>query len=168
MSRELYLLRHAKSSWADPGAGDRDRELNNRGRRDAPRMGRALATKLEPMVVHASPARRAQQTLGGVLDGWPGLAELSHRTEEALYTFSVVELVDWIRGQGDSEGNLFLVGHNPAMTELVNFASGEDLLPNLPTAGFAHLTLDIERWSAFDFGCGRLVETLFPKELADA
>ena len=42
MAKQLHLLRHAKSSWTNAALGDRERELNKRGRRDAPRMGRAL------------------------------------------------------------------------------------------------------------------------------
>ena len=53
--KRLYLLRHAKSSWDSPSLSDHDRELNDRGRRDAPRMGAALAGKLEPQRVHLSP-----------------------------------------------------------------------------------------------------------------
>ncbi len=38
----LDLVRHAKSSWAEPGLADIDRPLNKRGKRDAPEMGRRL------------------------------------------------------------------------------------------------------------------------------
>ena len=37
--RRLMLLRHAKSDWTVPGARDRDRPLNARGREAAPKMG---------------------------------------------------------------------------------------------------------------------------------
>lgn len=159
------LLRHAKSAWDDPTASDRERELNNRGRRNAPQMGRALSAKLEPRVIHASPARRAQLTLGGLQDGWPGLQALDHVTDEALYTFSAEDLVDWLRRADDAEASLFLVGHNPAFTDLVNWLCGERVLDNLPTAGFARLDLDIGSWADLAEGCGRLAERLFPKEL---
>ena len=33
---ELTLIRHAKSSWAEPGLADFERPLNARGERDAP------------------------------------------------------------------------------------------------------------------------------------
>ncbi|MEP5764020.1 MAG: histidine phosphatase family protein [Halieaceae bacterium] len=168
MSKQLLLLRHAKSSWSDESLGDRERGLNNRGRRNAPMMGRALAAVLEPQVVYVSPALRAQRTLGGLQDGWPGLQELEHITEEALYTFSAQELVDWIRSRENAPDSLFLIGHNPALTDLVNWVCGETVLPNLPTAGFAQLQLNIERWPDLAPGCGRLQQRLFPKELPDA
>ena len=97
MSKELILLRHAKSAWDDPSAADRERGLNNRGRRNAPAMGRALSQMLAPRAVYASPARRAQLTLGGLQDGWPGLKDQPHVTEEALYTFAMEDLVAWLK-----------------------------------------------------------------------
>jgi phosphohistidine phosphatase len=165
VSKELYLLRHAKSSWGDASVSDRERGLNNRGRRNAPRMGRALAGLMEPQLAYVSPARRAQLTLGGLQDGWPELQAYKHQTEEALYTFSADELVAFIRGQDDSSDSLFLIGHNPGMTDLVNWVCDVTVLANLATAGFAHLSLAISSWSELDRGCGRLHTRLAPKEL---
>ncbi len=165
MSKQLILLRHAKSAWDDPTASDRERVLNNRGRRNAPQMGRALSAMLEPRAIYASPARRAQMTLGGLQDGWPELQALEHITDEALYTFSSEDLVDWLRQRNDSEDSLFMIGHNPAFTDLVNWLCGEHVLDNLPTAGFARLELDIDAWSGLGAGCGSLVDRLFPREL---
>ena len=147
--------------------GDRERVLNQRGRRDAPRMGRALAATMDAQVIYASPAQRAQQTLDGLQDGWPELAALDHYSDEGLYTFSAAELVDWIRTQSDELSSLFMLGHNPGMTELVNWICGEMVCDNLPTAGYACLELDVGLWFAIDRGCGRLHSYLIPRELAD-
>ena len=168
MSKQLLLLRHAKSSWDNPGEADRDRGLNKRGKRNAPQMGRALSKLLEPGVIHVSPALRAQLTLGGLQDGWPALQDLQHVTDEALYTFALADLLDWIRARDDHLERLFLVGHNPALTDLVNWTAGEFVLPNLPTAGFVELRLEIDRWADLGEGCGTLINSLFPRELADS
>jgi phosphohistidine phosphatase len=165
VSRDLYLLRHAKSSWDGVHTSDRQRGLNNRGRRSAPRMGRALAQYMEPVIVSVSPARRAQLTLDGLSDGWPVLKEIEHRTEEALYTFSVADLITYVQAQPETETALFLLGHNPALTELTNWVCGEMVLANLPTAGFVDLALAIDDWSGFEAGCGRLRQRILPREL---
>ena len=39
----LMVMRHAKSSWKQPGLSDHERPLNGRGRRDAPRVARVIA-----------------------------------------------------------------------------------------------------------------------------
>ena len=60
MDRYLILLRHAKSSWADPSLRDHERPLNKRGLRDAPDMGRRLAARQErPELIISSDAVRA-------------------------------------------------------------------------------------------------------------
>ena len=165
MSRTLCLLRHAKSSWEDASVADQDRPLNARGRRDAPRMGKALAGRLEPMPVHVSPALRAQLTLGGLQEGWPALREQPHRTSAALYTFSVDELVGYLRSVDDELQTLLLIGHNPGLTDLVNWVCDRPALDHLPTAGFAQLDLTIGHWADLQRGCGRLAGHLFPKEI---
>ena len=165
MSRELLLLRHAKSSWDDAGLSDMERGLNHRGRRNAPRMGLALSDRLAAQPIYVSPAKRAQLTLGGLQDGWPALQSLPHVTEDALYTFDYHDLVAWLRSRDDAEQSVFMIGHNPAFTDLVNWIAGSVVLDNLPTAGFARLTLAIGAWTSLDGGCGSLVETVFPRSL---
>jgi phosphohistidine phosphatase len=165
MSKDLYLLRHAKSSWEAAHASDRERGLNNRGQRNAPQMGRELAKLVPPMLIRVSPARRAQLTLAGLQDGWPELAAPGHHTDEALYTFAASDLIAYIQDQPATETALFLLGHNPALTDLINWICGAVVLANLPTAGFAHLVLAIDEWSALDGGCGRLCRRILPREL---
>ena len=166
--KTLHLLRHAKSAWDEPGLSDRERGLNRRGKRAAPAMGRALALRLSPVVASVSPARRAQLTLEGLCDGWPEMAALPHRTCESLYTFSADDVLDWLAEQDDALEELFLIGHNPAFTDVVNYLCGRRELDNLPTAGYAELGLDVDRWGPLRQGDAQLLYTLFPKELPAA
>lgn len=163
--KTLHLLRHAKSSWKQPELSDWERELNKRGRRDAPRMGAALARITAPMAIAVSPAKRAQLTLQGLCEGWPELAGLGHYTEEALYTFSGGELFDWVAARGDDEQTLFIISHNPGLTDLVNTLAGSPHLDNLPTAGYVQLELRIDHWRELLQGCALIRHSLFPKQL---
>ena len=62
--RQLLLLRHAKSSWDDPGLSDHARPLNARGRRAAAAIAGAMRElRLSPDLVLVSSARRTLQTL---------------------------------------------------------------------------------------------------------
>lgn len=164
----LHLMRHAKSSWNKPEQADLDRGLNKRGKRDAPRMGEALSRRMAPMSVAVSPARRAQLTLAGLCDGWPALRKQRHCTEANLYTFSADDLLEWIAVQGDDRRRLFLIGHNPALTDLVNYVIGEGDLDNLPTAGYVELALAIDHWRDLRAACGLMPYSLFPKQLDDS
>ena len=83
--KNLYLLRHAKSSWDNPGLSDKDRPLNKRGLHDAPMMGERFRERGESLdLVFSSPARRAHTTAQLFCDacGYPA-DEIA--TEEGLY-----------------------------------------------------------------------------------
>jgi phosphohistidine phosphatase len=165
--KTLHLLRHAKSSWDQPHLSDRERGLNKRGKRDAPRMGEALSRRMAPMSIAVSPARRAQLTLEGLCEGWAALGELSHDTDEDLYTFSGGDLFDRMAQQGESQRALFVISHNPALTDLVNTLVGDYVLDNLPTAGYVQLALEIDHWRDLRQGCAVVEYSVFPKQLGD-
>ena len=95
------------------------------------------------------------------------MRDLSHCTEEDLYTFSSAEVLEWIASQTDSHQAFFLIGHNPAFTEVVNELSGSYVLDNLPTAGYARLSLEIKSWGELCSGCGMLEHYLVPRQLND-
>ena len=61
--KTLFLVRHAKSSWAEPGATDFERPLNDRGKRDAADMGKRLKLReIHFDSIISSPALRAEKT----------------------------------------------------------------------------------------------------------
>ena len=163
--KTLRLLRHAKSSWDDPGVDDRERGLNRRGLRDAPRMGTALSARLQPTAIAVSGARRARMTLAGLIEGWPALGGLDHTVDEDLYTFSGEALCRWISEQPDAVDPLFVIGHNPAITDAINWLLGDSRFDNIPTAGFVELQLAIPQWRMLAGGCALPGNSLFPKQL---
>jgi phosphohistidine phosphatase len=142
----LILVRHAKSSWKDASLADRDRPLNKRGKRDAPEMGRRLAARgAEPDLIVSSPAARALATARIIAEavGYPVDAI---REDERLYLASPAELLEAIRDLDDGYDRVFLFGHNPGLTELVNELS-EPAVDNVPTCGLVELRLAAERWA---------------------
>jgi len=65
MKGTLFLVRHAKSSWDDVTLPDKERPLADRGKRDAPMMGKRLAKRqVRPDLILSNPARRALSTAG--------------------------------------------------------------------------------------------------------
>lgn len=168
--KSLYLLRHAKSSWDNPGQSDIERPLNPRGERDAPRMGRALGARLQPMMFHVSPAERAQSTFRNLQPHWPGLTAEHGVTVAALYTFDYRSLMEWIAQQARDLSDLAVLGHNPALTDLTNYLVGYGTLANIPTAGWVELVLDMHDWADIPQfrGGGQLSYRLFPRELPES
>lgn len=168
----LWLLRHAKSSWDDPGLEDEDRPLAPRGERAADRMRDHLEVEdINPELVLCSSALRARQTLATVL---PGLGTaLKVRIEPALYTFDAAVLLDRLSRVSADVTSVLLVGHNPAMQELaVRVADRGDRLADLsrkyPTAGLAEIVFHSGSWDALADRPGELARFVMPKELGVA
>ena len=168
---QLLLLRHAKSSWSDPGLPDADRPLAPRGERAADRMRDYIAAEgLEPQLVLCSSALRARQTLARVL---PALGpELQVHIEAALYTFETDVLLDRLGRISSYVISVLLVGHNPAMQDLVaRVADRGDALPDVlrkyPTAGLAEITFGDGTWDSLAKRPGELVRFIRPRDLAE-
>ena len=143
--KELFLVRHAKSSWDDSTISDHDRPLNERGYRNTPEMGRRLSDSgVSPDALISSTALRARTTARIIADslGWP---EERVVLDRALYHASATELQEYIGGLNDSHFSVMLFGHNPGMTSVVSHLYGL-ALDNLPTCGVVHLKFSAMRW----------------------
>jgi phosphohistidine phosphatase len=143
--KTLFLIRHAKSSWDDPALSDEERPLNDRGRRDAPRMGERLAKRdVKPDLILSSPAVRALSTAEILAK------KLDYRRKdivvtERLYAVDADELLDVIHHLADRVERVMLFGHNPELTELAHRLSGE--ITHMPTCAVAEFTFDAKSWS---------------------
>jgi phosphohistidine phosphatase len=116
MSKRLYLLRHAKSSWKQPELADHDRPLASRGRRAAKAIARHLRERqIAPELVLCSTARRARETLERIE---PALATAAVRREPQLYRASADVLFERLRTVPDDVASVMLIGHNPAIEQL--------------------------------------------------
>ena len=138
MMLDVLLMRHAKSSWKDPELFDHDRPLNDRGRRDAPRMAhRMLDAGLCPIRIVTSSARRTQETVERML---PTLGAIDVEVSSALYHAEPATILSIAGSYEGTRGPLLIVGHNPGM-EMVVSAVARTLTP-FPTAALAHIQLD--------------------------
>ena len=170
MTRRLWLLRHAKSSWDDPDLADEERPLAPRGERDAAAMARHLASSdVRPDLVLCSSGLRARQTLAAVL---PSLGEqLEALIEAELYTFGAAGVLERLRRVGDDVASVMVIGHNPALEELaLSLApAGRDrdrLAEKFPTCALAVIDLPGGTWASLGEGAGELRELVTPHDLA--
>lgn len=160
--KRLVVIRHAKSSWKDPGVRDFDRPLSKRGKTDAPEMGLRLAKRsLVPDRLLSSPAKRAIRT-AEIIAGAIGFPAGRITRMDRLYGAGVADLVGILRELDDSAETVYLVGHNPGLTDLVNFLSSA-FLDNLPTCGLFCADFEISSWKEIDRQRGRCVFMDFPK-----
>ena len=164
-SKLLVLLRHAKSSWADPDLPDHDRPLNARGRDAAALVGRHLRREGPPPdLVLCSSAVRTRQTLERL--ELPNRVELV--IEDRLYGATAGSLLARIRQVSPDDGTVLVIAHNPGIEDLARMLDRHGLagVEKFPTAAVAVLRFAIDGWQEIEPGSGR-VETIFtPRDLA--
>jgi phosphohistidine phosphatase len=166
--KRLHLLRHAKSSWDDPGLPDHDRPLAPRGRRAAARLAGWLEdNEVRPQLVLCSTAVRARATLALVT---ASLNEPVSLFEGALYHAAAAGLLERVRGIDDDVEEALLVGHNPGLQDLCVLLAAasperDRVAAKLPAAALVSLELDVESWADAATGCARIAVVARPREL---
>ena len=169
-TKKLFVLRHAKSSWDDPGLDDHERPLAPRGRRAAAVIAEYLRTHaIEPELVLCSSSRRTQETLEQVKPGGEWLIE------SELYAASTSGVIERLHRVPEETGSVMLIGHNPVMQTLVlRLASGSgategselsEVQRKFPTAALATLTFECG-WSELGQGAASLAAFVRPKQLS--
>lgn len=160
--KTLILIRHAKSSWKDTGLRDRERPLNKRGKRDAPAMGRQLSdAALLPDLIVSSPAVRAIKTARKIAKAI-GYDRNRITIREEVYMGGVDSLLALIRGLDERAARVYLVGHNPDLTDLAIRLTGAGL-DDIPTCGIAVLEFPCASWRECTATQGRLALLLRPE-----
>lgn len=156
----LVVMRHAKSDHHQ-GLSDHARPLNERGRRDAPR----IAARLDelgwtPDEVVSSDSVRTVETWSCMEDRLQ--TSLEPRFTRRLYLGGWMPFAQVV---GGSTGNTVLVlGHNPGWEDVVELLCGEHV--RMTTANAVLLRRDPVPWSvAVEPDAWGLVDVLRPKEL---
>jgi phosphohistidine phosphatase len=181
-TKHILLLRHAKSSWKDPGLADHDRPLAGRGRRAANLMARYLRQhRITPSLVLCSSALRTRQTLERIAasDGPVAkspVAKSRVQIDPGLYLASGEDLLGRLRKVGERTASVMLIGHNPGLEDLAGrlaagaiaqVGEGTDLgrlAAKFPTGALAVLELR-GRWRDLAPGQCRLETFVTPGDL---
>ena len=169
-ARQLYVLRHAKSSWSDPGLDDQERPLAPRGQQAVKLLAEYVRTNgIRPEQVLVSPAKRTRETLEGVAPGGEVIIE------PELYSATAASLLERLRRLPDDVGSVMLIGHNPAVQALVLGLADkgssdpsrlESAAEKFPTGALATLELDAP-WAELRPGGAALTELVRPRDLRE-
>jgi len=163
MNRRLIVLRHAKSSWGDPDLEDHDRPLNDRGRRDAPRVGRRLVELgWIPDRVVSSDAVRTRETWQLMAPEIP--AQITAEWRPDFYLAGLDEIRDAAGSWPADTGTVLVLGHNPGWEEAVAALAGID--EPMTTANAALLEGAGADWPSAFRGRWELVEMVRPRRLS--
>lgn len=169
--KRLTILRHAKSSWDEPGLDDFNRPVNERGWKAARRLGRELEARgIDFDLVIASPAARVRETIDGLMEKMKLNVEI--RFERPMYLADDRTLLQIVQEIPESADSALLVGHNPGLHRLVVELTRPDsrglrerAAQKFPTTALARIELPADRWADVKAGSGELAELILPKEL---
>ena len=149
MQRTLVMIRHAKSSWANPLQSDFERPLNERGLQDAPAMGEKLKSlHIIPDLIISSTAKRTRQTAKRIAKA-VGYDVDKIKWEEKLYHCISSVFDEVIYEISDKVKTVFIVAHNPGITEFVNHLSPDFSIDNMPTSGIVGAHVETKEWNSF-------------------
>ena len=170
----LYLLRHAKSDWGNAKRSDHDRPLNERGRKNAARMGRTFARLgLMPELVLCSTAVRARETLQRAMDA--GGLDWRVQYEPGLYMAGLATILSVVKSEAGACKSALLVGHNPgfhaAAIEFIR--TGEPELVHAldykyPTGTFTDIEFEDATLDSIEYSTGTLRQFIRPKDQTKA
>jgi len=156
--KRLILVRHAKSSWDNPGLKDFDRPLSQRGLADAALMGGKIT--LRPNHVLSSSAERTRQTVELLLEEMgmnPDAVEFS----DALYHASCHQLLQSVTRLRDNHDCAMLVAHNPGVAEFIEEFT--NIRPaRVPTCSVFTLGYQVSSWGDVEHTRPGEQEFLFP------
>ncbi len=147
--KQLLLVRHAKSSWANIGQDDFDRPLNDRGLKDAPSMAERIKTKgIQIDQIISSTALRAITTAKYFAEAYEQkpshilqLKQLYHAPPAVYY--QVIQHID------DSIKTAAIFAHNPGITDFIN-EQELNYVPNMPTCGVFAINIETDHWADFN------------------
>ena len=160
--KNLFLLRHAKSSWDNAALSDFDRPLSKRGISNAIMLSKYIQKhSISFDLVLSSPSERTQSTLDLVLNSFDPIPKTS--LKDSIYHASPSNLSQLIKELDDEINNLLIIGHNPGLHILTEILTNESIV-KFPTCALAKIT-NFNHWKDIDAGILNLESLISPKEL---
>lgn len=148
-TKTLLLIRHAKSDWDSGIRTDFLRTLNERGKRDAPKMGERIRARI-PVIDRfvSSPATRAKTTAQLFAAFWQ-VSEEGLLLVPDLYHAPVQVFQEVVAGLDDRWNTVAIFSHNPGITDFVNTLNPLVHLDHMPTCGVFACSSKQKNWSLF-------------------
>ena len=160
--KSLIIVRHCKSSWADPSLSDFDRPLNKRGNIDGELMSNYLKEKEKKIDKLISSKSKRTRLTSKYFTEKIHFDSISYLDE--LYHASYSDIINIISNVKNNFNSIMLIGHNPGLTELINQNTSMNIY-NLPTTGVVKVEFKGDKWERITENKGKIVYKKFPKEL---
>lgn len=156
--KKLLLIRHAKATH-ETGFIDFERPLQERGLQDAAVMAARLKEKnFIPQLLVASPALRTLST-ANVFSEHLSIAQ--PQTNKDIYEATVSDLIKVINALPDEHEFIAMVGHNPGISELLYYLTGQ--IQEVPTCAMMLIEFNTDAWATVTGDSGKLLYYDYPK-----
>ncbi|QFT98182.1 Phosphohistidine phosphatase SixA [Roseovarius sp. THAF8] len=163
--RRLVLMRHAKSSWGDPGLDDHDRPLNKRGKLSADALGDWLRSQTivvdEALVSSSARTVETLQRLG---------IDCDRQVLDQLYHAGSGDMLKTLRTRATGQ-TVLMLGHNPGIAwfarDLMLAQPDHPRFEDYPTGATLVARFDIDDWNALQPGTGRFEAFVTPRDLIE-
>lgn len=156
-------MRHAEAEQPVSGIKDFDRALTSQGIHTALKVGIAL-TKKEVKIdqIVASFSCRTKMTTEYLVERI-NINENQIIYREELYLASLRIWLQEINQLDNDKDCVIMVGHNPEISYLAEYLTGENL-GSMPTCGTLAIDLEVDTWEAVSQNIGGLFWKIYPKE----
>lgn len=157
-------MRHAEAKDSQSDQRDTDRDLTARGYQDAVRVGNYLKEQSwQPDLILSSTATRAKASAQMVAE------QLRYsyqriQTHTGLYDASIRTFLSIINEQDNQLERIATVGHNPTISYLIEYLTGEEVGSVAP-AGFALVEFTVAQWNEVSQHTGSLLIYKLPENL---
>lgn len=156
MNKTLCLIRHATAEESHASGKDFERRLASSGIQEARKLGETFSEKdILPDLIVASPSRRTRETavlIGEVM----GLPPKIFLYRDEIYEGLASSLLEVIGETAEAIKTLFVVGHNPGLSELVGLL-GAELASGLHKAEAIALRWENATWKSLPSGKPKIV-----------
>ncbi|MBT34500.1 MAG: hypothetical protein CMO01_32960 [Thalassobius sp.] len=156
MTKRLLIVRHSEAEYSASSRKDFDRALSEQGMVYANRQGRKLyETEFKPDYFASSNAVRAEST-AKILAEQMRFDQREIDFMEELYNMPMGPMLDWIGKQNEDFSSIMIVGHNPLLSYLIEYITGDTGFHMQP-CDIVMLEMNIESWMLIGRDCGKLL-----------
>lgn len=146
--KQLIIVRHAKSSWANMGMSDFERPLNERGNRDAPEMANRLIKRNVAIDAFVSSTANRAYTTATYFAKTFGQKQTDIIPVPELYHASIATFYQVVKKLNNGFQTVALFSHNPGITDFVNELTNTSI-DNMPTCGIFAVKINTHDWMEF-------------------
>ena len=164
--KTLYIMRHAKSSWDNPGLEDYQRPLLEKGKkRTRYVVDYLLEANTTLDLIISSHAVRAHETAKIIANA------LHYPVDKIVISRNIYfgypdSYFDVFYDLSDEVESLMLVGHNPGFTTFANYFL-DNRIDNLPTSGVVCIAFDMNSWESIHDSKRKTKFVISPRNLKE-